>query len=191
MWPDIAEAPALVPPMQFQRAVHRFVDLGAADDGQQALLVAAGHEDAVGLFDGAHQLGLVGVGARTEVHMHAVRHAQVAEGLVVDLPHFVGDLAGGRDHDDLRVLAAGQFDEAAQDGLVVLAILAAADDDEVAVFAALVVHLPTFAWGMSRLLAAPISVRLTAIRPMSMSCSNRSTPRCSAVCSGMPSSIQR
>ena len=67
------------------------------------------------------------------MQVHAVVHAELAKGLVIDLPHLIRDRAGGRDHDDLRVLAAGEFDEAAEVLHLVLAVFVAADDDQVAV----------------------------------------------------------
>jgi hypothetical protein len=118
---------------QLQRRVHLGVEGGAADDREQAFLVAARHEDAGGVLDVADIVLAVGVVPGAQVQMHALLDAELAEDPVVDVPHLVRDRAGGRDHDDLGGGAARQLDEAAEDRLVALAVFVAADDHQVAV----------------------------------------------------------
>ena len=57
------------------------------------------------------------------------RCAELAKQRFVARPGLV-HLAGGRDHDDVGILAAGNLDEAAQDAPIVLLVLRAADRDD-------------------------------------------------------------
>ena len=104
-------------------------DRRAAEQGRQAQLVAAGEEDAGGFLEALQAIRLLAVATRIEVHHRDARCAELAKQRFVARPGLV-HLARGRDHDDVGFLAAGNVDEAAQDALIVLLVLRAADRDD-------------------------------------------------------------
>jgi hypothetical protein len=114
---------------------------GAADHGGDAQLVAAGEEQAAGLLDALQAVALLAIATGVEVDGRDPAGAEFAEDALVTRPG-IGQPAGGGDHHDVGLVAAAQFDEAAQDARVVLLFLRPADRNDPAALIA-VGH---FAW---------------------------------------------
>jgi hypothetical protein len=111
--------------------VHRACERRAAHQRHEPALVAARHEDAARPGNDLLQRGILGIGARLDPDGHDVLHAQLAKGALVNLHHLLVVAARRGDHRDGLAPAARELDETAEDRLVVGAVLAAADDDQV------------------------------------------------------------
>ena len=107
---------------------------GAAEDGRQAQLVAAGEEDAAGAFDAGQAVGFLAVAAGVEIHHVDAGGTQACEDFLVAGAGF-SQLAGRRDHHDIGVPAAAEADEALEDAGVVFLVLGAADRNDPTSFA--------------------------------------------------------
>src|SRR5690606_26057006 len=109
---------------------------GAAEDGGQPQLVAAGDEDAAGLFDLLHAVAFAGVAAGVEIEHADLARAHLGEQLLVAVAGVV-EPAGGRDHRDLGTLAPAQLEEPLQHAHVALLVLGTTDGNDPAAFAAI------------------------------------------------------
>ena len=101
----------------------------AAEQSRESQLVTAGEKDAGGLFESLQATRLLTVAACVEVHHRDTTRADFAKQRFVARPGLV-HLAGGRDHYDVGILAAGNLDEPAQDAPIVFLVFRAADRDD-------------------------------------------------------------
>jgi len=99
---------------------------GVPQQSREAQLVAAGEKDAAGLEQAFEAPGLVAVPAGIKIHHRHALRADVAEHLLVSRAGLV-HAAGGRNDDDVGVLASRDAHKALEDPPVVFLILRSAD----------------------------------------------------------------
>ncbi len=98
----------------------------------QAALVAAGHEDAVGLEQGVHRHQVAGVLGGAQVQVHTTGRPQFTKGAFIGLPAFVRHTAGRGDHRHHGLGGAAQVDETLQHLHVAAPVFGPADGHQVA-----------------------------------------------------------
>jgi hypothetical protein len=108
----------------------RVAERGAADDGGELELVAAGHEDPRDVVERRDQGGVVGLLAALRAHGHDVRSPLATEEGVVHLGDLGTQRRRGGDHRDPRLLTPAPGHELLQDGAPPQLVLGAADDHQ-------------------------------------------------------------
>ena len=107
----------------------RFRHRRTAQQCAEPQLIAAGEKHAAGLFDPRHPARFVGIAPGVEIHHLDLGDAEVVENL--DIPRAGGSQsARRRNHHNIGVGTAAEFDETGQDRAIVFFFLSAADRND-------------------------------------------------------------